>query len=152
MNIYIGSDHAGFALKKELIPYIQSFGFSVTDCGPEKYDHDDDYPDYISKVASKVSEEFVGNPLVRGIVIGYSGQGEAIVANRFPRVRAALYYGGPKHILTLSREHNNANILSLGAHFVTTQEAKEAVELWLHSDFSHEERHARRIMKIEHYS
>ena len=148
MKIYIGSDHAGFEMKKALIAFISEQGHELYDCGPEQYVHDDDYPDYISIVASHVSSEYQ-NPEVRGIVIGYSGQGEAIVANRFPHVRCAVFYGGSKHVLTLSREHNNANILSLGANFMTTQEAQSAVLLWLSTKFSGEERHVRRINKIE---
>lgn len=147
MKIYIGSDHAGFALKKEIISYLSNLPHESYDCGPTEYNHDDDYPDYISIVAKSVSED----PDSFGIVIGYSGQGEAMVANRFPNVRSAVFYGGSKHILTLSREHNDANILSLGAHFLTTQEAKQAVELWLHTKFTGEERHIRRIKKIEEY-
>lgn len=148
MKIYIGSDHAGFEMKRYLIEYLKTLSHESFDCGPFEYVHDDDYPDYISVVAKEVSED---RDAV-GIVIGYSGQGEAIVANRFPYVRCAVFYGGPKHILTLSREHNNANMLSLGANFLTTEEAKRAVELWLHTKFTGEERHVRRIEKIEKYS
>lgn len=147
MKIYIGSDHAGFEMKKYLIPALLEEGLEVYDCGPREYEHEDDYPDYISIVADAVSSD----PQSRGIVIGWSGQGEAIVANRFKNVRCALFYGGSKHSITLSREHNDSNILSLGAHFVTNQEAKEAVLLWLHTKFSGEERHVRRIKKIEKY-
>ncbi len=147
MKIYIGSDHAGFEMKRELIKYLSTLPHESYDCGPTEYNHDDDYPDYISQVAKQVSEE----PDNFGIVIGYSGQGEAIVANRFANVRCAVFYGGSKHVLTLSREHNNANILSLGAHFLTNQEAKQAVELFLHTKFSEDERHIRRIKKIEQY-
>ena len=145
MKIYIGSDHAGFALKSELIPFLKGRGFDVVDCGPEKYNQDDDYPDYVSVVAGNIYNDREA----MGIVIGWSGQGEAIVANRFPSVRSAVFYGGPKHVLTLSREHNNANVLSLGAHFLTTEEAEKAVLLWLGTEFSYEERHIRRIKKIE---
>lgn len=145
MRIYIGSDHAGFEMKRELVKFLNEKGYTVFDCGPNEYDHDDDYPDYISKVAYAVSEEKDS----RGIVIGWSGQGEAIVSNRFQGVRCAVYYGGTKHIITLSREHNDSNILSLGAHFITNTEAKDAVLLWLETPFSDEERHLRRIRKIE---
>lgn len=148
MKIYIASDHAGFEMKRELIPFLLKNGFEVVDFGPMTYVHEDDYPDYVSKVAEKVSKEL----LTQGIVIGWSGQGEAMVVNRFPNIRAAVYYGGTKHVLTLSREHNDANILSIGAHFVTNQEAKEAVLLWLQTSFSNDERHIRRIKKIEKYS
>lgn len=148
MKIYIGSDHAGYMLKKELIEFLlQQPNLEIYDCGPREYDHEDDYPDYISIVAREISTD----SKAMGIVIGFSGQGEAIVANRFPNVRCALFYGGTKHILTLSREHNDANMLSLGANFITSQEAKEAVLLWIHTKFSDEERHIRRIKKIEEY-
>jgi ribose 5-phosphate isomerase B len=147
MKIFIGSDHAGFGVKGELIEYLKSLPYECFDCGPFEYNHEDDYPDYISQVAKEVS----GDPEARGIVLGFSGQGEAMVANRFSNVRCAVFYGGTKHILTLSREHNDANMLSIGAHFVTTQEAKQAVEFWLHTNFSEEERHIRRIKKIEQY-
>lgn len=145
MKIYIGSDHAGFEMKNGLVPFLKEGGFDVFDCGPREYVHDDDYPDYVSIVARNVSQD----PFSKGIVIGWSGQGEAMVANRFPNVHCAVFYGGSKHVLTLSREHNDANILSLGANFITTQEAKQSVELWLNTKFSGEERHVRRIKKIE---
>jgi ribose 5-phosphate isomerase B len=147
MKIYIGSDHAGFEMKRELISHLSHHDNEICDCGPEKYNHDDDYPDYISIVAENVSKDSGAV----GIVVGYSGQGEAIVANRFARVRCAVYYGGSKHVLTLSREHNDANILSLGSNFLTNREAKQAVDLWLGARFSGEERHVRRIKKIEKY-
>lgn len=145
MKIYIGSDHAGFMLKQELSSYLVSLGHEVYDCGPYEYDHDDDYPDYVSIVAHYIANDNDA----KGIVIGWSGQGEAIVANRFQSVRCALYYGGPKHVLTLSREHNDANVLSLGSHFITTHEAKVALDLWLNTEFSKEDRHMRRIRKID---
>ena len=148
MKIYIASDHAGFEMKRELIPFLLEQKYEVEDCGPKEYNHDDDYPDYVSVVAKKVSNDRT----TMGIVIGRNGQGEAIVANRFSGVRCAVFYGGPKHMLTLSREHDDANILSLGANFLTIQEAKASAELWLRTNFSGEERHVRRIKKIEQYS
>ncbi len=147
MKIYIGSDHAGFLMKKELATFLANDGHDVYDCGPLEYKHDDDYPDYISVVAEHVSKE----PHSKGIVLGFSGQGEAIVANRFSNIRCAVFYGGSKHVLTLAREHNDSNILSLGSSFITTREAKNAVMLWLHTKFSGDERHKRRIKKIEQY-
>jgi len=145
VRVYIGGDHAGFEMKRGIISFLEERGFDVYDCGPREYVHDDDYPDYISIVAGHVS----GETDAMGIVLGWSGQGEAMVANRFPNVRCAVFYGGSKHVLTLSREHNDANVLSLGAHFITTQEASQAVELWLNTKFSGEERHIRRIKKID---
>jgi ribose 5-phosphate isomerase B len=147
MKIYIGSDHAGFEMKRDLTDFLLEHGVDVVDCGPYEYVHDDDYTDYISIVADHVSKNFE----LKGIVIGYSGQGEAMAANRFPNVRCAVFYGGSKHVLTLSREHNDANILSLGANFITSREAKQAVLLWLKTNFSGEDRHIRRIKKIEQY-
>ena len=147
MKVYIGSDHAGFEMKKDLISYLKEQGLEAIDCGPEKYVHDDDYPDYVSKVAEHVSKE----KTVIGIVIGRNGQGEAIVTNRFSKVRCAVFYGGSKHIITLSREHDDANILSLGSSFLTNEEARRAVDLFLHTKFSGDERHIRRIKKIENY-
>lgn len=151
MKIYIGSDHAGFEMKRDLLKFLSESGFELYDCGPEEYNHDDDYPDYVAMVAQHVSQHVSKGENMCGIVIGYSGQGEAMVANRFPSIRCAVFYGGPKHVITLSREHNDANILSLGANFLTTKEARETALLWLHTEFSGEERHTRRIKKIEGY-
>lgn len=148
MKIYIASDHAGFEMKRHLIFHLSQVGHDVYDCGPEEYNPEDDYPDYVSVAAKHVSES-QNDAYVRGIVIGWSGQGEAIVSNRFPHIRCAVFYGGTKHGVTLSREHNDSNMLSLGAHFVTTQEAAQTVDLWLKTKFSGEERHKRRIGKIE---
>jgi ribose 5-phosphate isomerase B len=148
MKVYIGSDHAGFIMKKDLLDFVLDKGFEVYDCGPTEYNHDDDYPDYISIAAKAVSDDPENS---KGIILGFSGQGEAMVANRFPNVRCAVFYGGTKHILTLSREHNDANMLSLGSHFMTSQEAKQVVEMWLNTAFTNEERHIRRIKKIEQY-
>lgn len=156
MKILLASDHAGFDLKTTLALYIAELGHDVEDMGPYEKVDDDDYPDWISKAAAAVS----ANPNdSKAIVIGGSGQGEAIVANRFPNVRAVVFNGQyapadgrevPDEIVT-SREHNDANILSLGARFLNDEEAKEAVKKWLETEFSADERHARRIAKIELY-
>lgn len=164
MKIFIGADHAGFELKKFLIEELGASGeHEVIDCGAHKLVEGDDYPAYIGKVAQDVSEVVgaaevavgVSSNDVRGIVIGGSGQGEAIVANRYFHIRAAVFYGGDKktahEIITLSREHNDANVLSLGARFISQKEALEAVELWLATPFSGEERHIRRIAEIEEH-
>lgn len=143
--IYIAADHAGFELKKALINFLRSKGEEVCDMGAFNFDKGDDYPDFIFPCAEKVSQE----PGSFGIVIGASGQGEAIVANKVKGIRAALYYGGDLDIILRSKGHNNANVLSLGASFLTEDEAKEAVNLWLTSKFSGEERHSRRIEKIK---
>ncbi|MDB5204390.1 MAG: ribose-5-phosphate isomerase ribose 5-phosphate isomerase [Candidatus Taylorbacteria bacterium] len=144
-KIFFASDHAGFELKKVLVEYARSLGFDAIDKGNTTFEALDDYPDFISLAAKEVSND----PYSKGVVIGGSGQGEAIVANRFPNVRAALWYGGNAEIIKLSREHNDANVLSLGARFVNTEEAKEALKTWLDTPFSGDERHQRRIDKIE---
>jgi ribose 5-phosphate isomerase B len=153
-NIYIGTDHAGFDLKEELIPFIKGLGYEVFDCGAYEYDEADDYPDFISPVAKAVALNPESNC---GIILGGSGQGEAIVANRYPNVRAIVFYGNPSffssnEIIKLGREHNDSNILSLGARFLKMSQAKKAVKIWLSINFSNEARHIRRIKKIEKIS
>ncbi len=153
MDIFLASDHAGFELKNKLYKYLKDQGHTVIDYGPHELEDADDYPDLIAPLAQEISQ----NSGSRAIILGGSGQGEAMVANRFPNVRAVVYNGEtrPKDgrqvpsELILSREHNDANVLSLGARFLTEEEAKEAVELWLHTKFSGEERHIRRLKKIE---
>ena len=124
----------------------RDLGHEAEDCGPSTFEAEDDYPDFIKPVARAVAEDPENR---RGIVMGGSGQGEAIVANRFKGIRAALYYGGPEEIIKLSREHNNANILSLGARFISENDALHAVKLWLETPFLNEERHVRRVKKID---
>lgn len=147
MKIYFATDHAGYELKEALASYVEKdLGYTVADMGAHQNDSNDDYPDFIQLAAQEVSHDPSGS---RGIIMGGSGQGEAIVANRFPNVRCTVYYGGPLDIIKLSREHNNANILSLGARFMSLDEAKAAVKLWLETSFVEEDRHMRRIKKIE---
>jgi ribose 5-phosphate isomerase B len=152
-NIYIASDHAGFDLKNELREFLSTLGHNVIDKGPFKLDPLDDYPDCISPVALEIAKD----PMARGIVIGGTGQGEAIVCNRFKGVRAVVFYGdhvskGDKvteNVIRMSREHNDSNILSLGARVLNSNEAKIAVNLWLGTKFSGDERHVRRIKKLD---
>ncbi|MFC1729755.1 RpiB/LacA/LacB family sugar-phosphate isomerase [candidate division KSB1 bacterium] len=146
MKVFIATDHAGFELKEKLIPFIESLGHEVIDCGASVYDEADDYPDFISKAALGVSEDLENS---RAIVLGGSGQGEAIVSNRISGVRAVVYYGGDMEIVRLGREHNNANILSLGARFLSGGDAQQAVKTFLETPFSGDERHVRRINKID---
>ena len=144
MKIFIASDHAGFELKQKLLEHLQSRGRDVIDLGPPELNPDDDYPLTLLPVAKKVAKT-KGSA---GIVIGGSGQGEAIEVNRTKGVRAAVYYGGPQEIIKLSRRHNDANVLALGARFVSLKEAIDAVELWLSTPFSNEERHTRRVKEL----
>jgi len=142
--IYIASDHGGFELKNKIIDYLKSKDYQVEDCGPKELDKEDDYPDFIYPCAVQVGKGAVED---RGIVLGRSGQGEAIVANKAKGVRAALYYGGNLKIVKLSRQHNNSNVLSLGADFITFEQVTEAIDLWLATEFEGG-RHQRRIDKI----
>ena len=145
-KVYFASDHAGFELKNVLVQFVQDMGHEVLDFGPHAVDPQDDYPDFCIPLARQVASE-AGS---LGIVLGMSGQGEAMAVNRIVGCRAVVYYGGAEEILTLSREHNNANVLSLGAHFLSEEIAKHSVGLWLGGRFSGEERHARRIAKLDH--
>lgn len=144
MTIYLGSDHAGFELKETIRTFLEEKGFEVEDKGAFRYDAEDDYPDFIRPVAEAVALD----PGSRGIIFGGSGQGEAITANRVTGIRAAVFYGGPDDIVKLSRQHNNANILSLGARFVGSELAVKAVEMWLGTPFDGG-RHDRRVRKID---
>jgi ribose 5-phosphate isomerase B len=146
--IYLASDHAGYELKNQIGEFLKEMNLDFEDVGPHTYEAQDDYPDFIIPAAEKVAEKPLEN---KAIVLGGSGQGEALAANKVKGVRAALYYGGPKDIITLSRVHNNANVLSLGARFLTMDEIKEVIKLWLATDFTEEERHARRLEKILAY-
>jgi len=149
MKIYIGTDHAGFQLKEKLFVLLCELGHNVIDRGAFGFNESDDYPDFIYQVGQDVSSA-AGDENVRGIVLGGSGQGEAILANKFPGIRAIVYYGSNMEIIRLSREHNDSNILSLGARFLedNEDEAFLAVREWLDTPFSGEERHIRRNKKI----
>jgi len=153
-TILIAADHAGFELKRELTVFLRDMGYAVRDFGAYEFNADDDYPDFIAPLAREVSES---GGTKRGIAIGGSGQGEAMVANRFPHVRAVVFNGQYKptdgrvipHEIVTSREHNDANVLSLGARFISETEAKSAVRVWLDTPFGGEERHARRRAKMD---
>ncbi len=144
MKIYLGTDHAGFELKEKLKEYLSGLGHDIIDKGAFKYDETDDYPDFIKPVAEAVQIDADSC----GIILGKSGEGEAMIANRFDGVRAIEYYGGNLEIVKLARMHNDANILSLGAGFVNGDEAKEAVQLFLNTQFEGG-RHERRIEKMD---
>jgi len=144
MKIYIGADHAGFEMKEMLKKYLADLKYEVEDKGAFKYEPEDDYPDFVLPVARAVAAE----PENRGIIIGGSGQGEAMCVNRVRGVRSAVYYGGNFEIIELSRKHNNANILSLGARFIDDEIAKKAVKLWLDTPYE-SGRHEKRIAKLD---
>jgi ribose 5-phosphate isomerase B len=159
-KIFIAADHAGFALKNALIEHIRTLGYEIEDMGAHTLEPEDDYPDVMTPLAQKVA----ASPDARGIVVGGSGQGEAMCCNRVPGVRAAVFYG-PMRVtaaldiegghsedgydaVRLPRRHNGANVLSIGARFVSGTEADEAVRIFLETPFSGSPRHARRLAKF----
>lgn len=144
MKINLASDHAGFQLKEAVKTYLKKRGYTIEDHGAFHYDPEDDYPDFIFACAQAVSKESAG----RGIIFGGSGQGEAMAANRIKGIRAAVYYGGPGEIVLLSRRHNDSNILSLGARFLTETEALKAIDRWLETAFEGG-RHRRRVKALD---
>ncbi len=145
MHVYLGSDHAGYELKQHLAAWVTTHGHEAFDCGPAVYDPDDDYPPHVMLAASRVAAD----PGSLGIVIGGSGNGEAIAANKVAGVRAALAWD--EQTARLGREHNDANVISLGARMNTMEEATRFVELFLGTPFSGAERHARRIAMLSAY-
>ncbi len=144
MKIHLATDHAGFEHKESLKAYLLSKGYEVIDHGAKELNEGDDYPGFISSAAKAV----IADAESKAIVFGGSGEGEAMVANRFKGVRAAVYYGGNKDILVFSRAHNDANVLSLGARFLVEEEVNEAADIWLQTEFSGDERHVRRLSQF----
>ena len=146
MKIHVATDHAGFFHKNVIMTWLQGEGYTVIDHGAAEFHELDDFPDFISTAAKAVSES---GGVDRAIIFGGSGQGEAMMANRFAHVRATVYYGKDKTIPKLSRQHNDANILSIGTRFVPEDEAKEVVWEWLHTEALTDDKYARRNDKIE---
>jgi ribose 5-phosphate isomerase B len=144
MKVVLASDHAGFELKKALVEFLKLLGHEAIDMGPHTMDAQDDYPDFILPLAREVSK---GGCV--GVIMGGSGEGEAMAANRVKGVRAAVYYGGNLEIIKLMREHNDANVLSLGARFMESGDAEDALRMFLDTPFTGEERHVRRIAKLD---
>jgi ribose 5-phosphate isomerase B len=161
MTIALSSDHTGMEQIKELQAMLESLGHQCQNFGPQSLDPQDDYPDFIFPAAKSVGT----GENERGIIIGGSGQGEAMAANRVKGVRCAVFYGpavanrpvdveghisrDPLEIIKLERRHNNSNMLSLAARFVGLEEMKSVVKLWLETEFEGEERHQRRISKLD---
>lgn len=153
MKIFIGTDHAGYVLKEKLVSFLQAQGHEVVDKGAFGYDEQDDFPDFTIPVAQEVSR----NPnAVRGIILGATGEAEAIAANKLPHTRAVVFYGKSQSVvddeadvIVRSREHNDTNILILGARFLTEDMMMNAVTLWLNTPFGREEKHIRRLAKID---
>ncbi len=145
MRVHLGSDHAGYELKAYVADWLERAGHEAVDHGPVAYDADDDYPPYVLRAAEAV----VADPGSLGVVIGGSGNGEAIAANKVRGVRAALAWSDDT--ASLGREHNDANVVSIGARMHTPAEAARFVELFVTTDFSGEQRHSRRIDMLAAY-
>lgn len=145
VRVYLGSDHAGYELKGSLIEWLRQAGHEPVDCGPSAERDDDDYPPYVMRAAAAA----VGDPGSLGIVIGGSGNGEQIAANKVRGVRAALAFS--EETARLAREHNDANVLSLGARMYPAEQAVAFAKLFVQTPFSGEPRHARRLGMITDY-
>lgn len=160
LKVFVAADHAGYALKNALAEYVRTLGYEVDDLGASAEVPDDDYPDLMTPLAKRVAAA----PGSRGIAVGGSGQGEAMCANRVPGVRAAVFYGPMRatsaieiegggsedgyDAVRLPRRHNDANVLAIGARFVSGKEAAEAVRIFLSTEFSGAPRHMRRLAKF----
>ena len=145
MRVHLGSDHAGLELKEHLVTWLRDQGHEPLDHGPYRYDAQDDYPPYCLRVGTAV----VADSGSRGIVIGGSGNGEQIAANKVRGVRAALVWS--PETAELARQHNDANVMSIGARVHTADAATELVRVFLSTDFSADPRHARRIGMLTDY-
>ncbi|MEV0838977.1 ribose-5-phosphate isomerase [Actinocatenispora sera] len=145
MRVYLGSDHAGFELKAHLLAALAAAGHDVVDVGAARYDENDDYPAFCLATGARV----VADPGSLGVVIGGSGNGEQIAANKVPGVRAALAWN--TETARLAREHNDANVVGIGARMHTTEQAAELVRTFLDTPFSQGERHRRRIAQVADY-
>jgi len=152
-KIYIGTDHAGYGLKDKLTSSLQAQGYEIIDKGAFAYNEGDDYPDFTIPVAREVSKDPEN---ARGIILGATGEAEAITANKFPHVRAVAYYGEAQFvvddhadIITRSRENNNTNVLSLGVRYLNEEAMMKVVNLWLTTPFGGGEKHIRRLAKID---
>jgi ribose 5-phosphate isomerase B len=143
-TIVLATDHAGFELKEEVKKSLLELNYEVKDFGAFEYESTDDYPDFINPAAQFISE----NNNTIGVIFGGSGQGEAMAANRFKGVRAAVFYDGPDEIIDLSRLHNNANVLSFGSRFIKSERAIELIKQWLSVEFEGG-RHQKRIEKLD---
>lgn len=160
MKIYFAADHAGFDLKNVLMNFVRGdLGHDVEDCGAFEKDLNDDYPEIVASACRSIVRDVAEGVECRGIILGASGQGEAMAANRFKGIRAAVYYGASGtqtdesgmslDMLASIRGHNDSNVLSLGARFLSENDAKHAVQSWLIASFTGDERHVRRIRKLD---
>lgn len=149
MRVHIATDHAGLELSAHLIEHLSAAGYEMVDHGPQSYDAQDDYPAFCINAAAAVVVDQQSQVDALGIVLGGSGNGEQIAANKVRGIRAALAWN--QDTARLAREHNNANVIAVGGRQHSLEEATEIIETFLSTPFSEEERHVRRIGKIAHY-
>jgi ribose 5-phosphate isomerase B len=149
MRVHLGSDHAGLELKDHLLTWLAGQGYEAVDHGPFVYDAVDDYPVFCLRAAEAVAADWEDSVDSFGIVIGGSGNGEQMAANKVRGVRAALVWS--EEIATLAREHNNANVLSVGGRMHTLEQMTRFIEVFLTTPYSGEERHSRRIDMLLDY-
>ncbi|SDG31536.1 ribose 5-phosphate isomerase B [Sinosporangium album] len=145
MRVYIGADHAAYELKNHLVSWLKDQGHEVTDCGPFVYDEQDDYPAFVLRAAEGVA----GDEGSLGVVLGGSGNGEQMAANKVRGIRAALVWNDDT--AKLAREHNDANVISVGARMHSEEDATRFVRLFLATPYSGAERHSRRIAQLAAY-
>jgi ribose 5-phosphate isomerase B len=145
-TIHLATDHAGFGHKESVRIWLESEGFTVIDHGACRYNPEDDFPIFVMKAGKEVC---VGGSRHAAVIFGGSGQGEALAVNRLKGIRAGVFYGGNNEIIPLMREHNDANVLSIGARFVSVDEAKAMIWQWLHTPFLGTEKYARRNKQID---
>lgn len=145
MRVYLGCDHAGFELKEHLVAWLKANGHEPVDCGAFEYDAVDDYPPFVLRAARRTAAD----PGSLGVVLGGSGNGEAIAANKVEGVRAALVWNDDT--AALARQHNDANVISLGARQHDADTATRFVALFLDTPYSEEARHTRRIQMLSEY-
>ncbi|MGY1617060.1 ribose-5-phosphate isomerase [Geodermatophilus sp. SYSU D00691] len=145
MRVFLGSDHAAYELKEHLVKVLAEAGHEPVDCGAHVYDAEDDYPPFCFDVGERV----VAEPGTLGVVLGGSGNGEQIAANKVPGIRAALAWN--RDTATLARQHNDANVVAVGARQHSLDEAAELVKLFLDTPFSGDPRHQRRIGLVRGY-
>lgn len=153
MKIILATDHAGFELKQYIKEVLQTENHEVVDATPN-FEESDDYPDKISAGIKVLIDTLHTDPNAKAIIFGGSGQGEAMTANKFKGIRATVFYGGSeglvRDIIMLSKMHNDANVLSLGARFVSHEEAKKAVISWLEPKGENlDGRHVQRLRKLD---
>ncbi len=145
MRVHVGGDHAAYELLVDLVAFLQANGHEVTNHGPHAYDAVDDYPVYVLRAAQAVAAD----PGSLGVVLGGSGNGEQMAANKVSGIRAALCYDD--ELARLAREHNDARVIAIGARMTTVEQARSMVEVFVGTPFSHDPRHVRRLEMVSAY-